>query len=114
MTIKQLSRQYNVSCAAIRHYEKVGLLDERHITRGTNGYRYFTEVASRRMRFIKLGQAAGFSLRELTVGLQLWESGELTSAEKKAVFNKQLQRIQERIEQLQATKQYIAAKIEKM
>ncbi|HUI72204.1 MAG TPA: MerR family transcriptional regulator [Spirochaetia bacterium] len=42
-----------------------GLLDERHVTRGSNKYREYTEEAVEHLRTIKEIQAAGFTLSGL-------------------------------------------------
>ena len=113
MTIKELAQLHGITPAAIRHYERLGLLDTRHVTRLANGYRDFTQVASERLRMIRLGQATGFSLRDMATRLKHWDDGGLSVAEKKAILVKQFEQLEEKIQQLEGIKQHILQEIEK-
>jgi MerR family transcriptional regulator, copper efflux regulator len=111
MKIQELAKKHGVSAAAIRHYERLGLFDERHVKRGPNGYREFNDEADARLFLICGGQAAGFSLRELAAGLRQWESDSLSGEEKRAIFTAQVDRIDRQIEQLKGTRAYIVNKL---
>ncbi len=63
MKIGQLAKQAGVSTAAIRYYERVGVLPEP--ARRPSGYRDYDEDTLDRLRFIQAGQAVGLTLGEL-------------------------------------------------
>jgi DNA-binding transcriptional MerR regulator len=113
LTIQELAQLHGITPAAIRHYERLGLFDAQHVTRLTNGYRDFTQAASERLRLIRLGQAAGFSLRDMATRLKHWDDGGFSAAEKKDILAKQLEQIDEKIRQLEGIKQHILQEIEK-
>jgi DNA-binding transcriptional MerR regulator len=113
MQIKQLAQLHNISPAAIRHYEHLGLLDATHVQRLPNGYRDFTEAASRRIWLIKLGQSVGFSLDQMRTDLRCWDDGGISLFEKKAILRKQLESIEANIAQLQSTRDSLLREIEK-
>lgn len=88
MFISELAEKTGLTPYTIRFYEKEGFLDERYIRRGENNYRYYCEDAVERLRNIKAGQAAGFTLTELKEILEACDTGSLTT-QKKVVFLRQ-------------------------
>ncbi|MGZ7446120.1 MerR family transcriptional regulator [Paenibacillus sp. TH7-28] len=65
MKIHELAQKVGMTAAAIRFYEKEGLLDHRHVRRAENNYREYFEEAATHLRTIKSLQSAGFTLTEL-------------------------------------------------
>ncbi len=65
MLISELAREVGIPIDTIRFYEKQGLLDEAHYQRAMNGYRHYGESAVQRLKLIKMGQSAGFTLNEM-------------------------------------------------
>ncbi|MED4957706.1 MerR family transcriptional regulator [Paenibacillus macerans] len=65
MKIHELAQKVGMTAAAIRFYEKEGLLDRRHVRRAENNYREYFEEAVTHLRTIKNLQSAGFTLTEL-------------------------------------------------
>lgn len=110
MTINELAKQHHITPAAIRHYEKYGLFDNKHVTRQSNGYREFTPLASQRLQLIKLGQHVGFSLQEMTTQLRHWDNG-MSGKVKKRILSEQLYKIEDKIRDLQQTKKFIKHEI---
>ena len=51
MTIKEVSKQFNISSATLRYYEKIGLMDP--VTKNESGHREYEEKDLRRINFIK-------------------------------------------------------------
>lgn len=113
MNISELARHHHISPAAIRHYERLGLLDDSHVRRLPNGYRDFTPEASRRLGLIKLGQAAGFSLTTMRAELHHWDDGTMPPNRKKEVLHMQLRQIDQKIAELNATREHIKREIAK-
>lgn len=113
MSIRELAREHGITPAAIRHYERRGLFDDRHVSRAPNGYRRFTALASQRLHLIKLGQLVGFSLGEMTSTLQHWDDGQMSVEEKKQALRTQLSQLRRRIEELRSIEQLIETEIAK-
>lgn len=64
MKIGELALQSGVPAATIRYYESIGLL--KAVERRSNGYRSYPPQALLTLQLIRRGQAAGFSLAELS------------------------------------------------
>ncbi len=69
LTIGQLAKMASVNVQTVRYYERRNLLQP--TDRKASGYRVYSDEALRRLRFIKNGQALGFTLREVTDLLNL-------------------------------------------
>ena len=59
MKISELANRTGVSTHALRHYERLGLLEP---VRHANGYRDYTESMRREVVFIAMSRKIGFSL----------------------------------------------------
>jgi MerR family copper efflux transcriptional regulator len=114
MLIHELASETGFSIDTIRFYEKQGLLDETHFERGSNGYRHYSDSAVERLKLIKLGQAAGFTLSEMRQLIHAWETDELTPEEKEFHLYRKLQEVERKIEELNEIRAYILKKLEWM
>ncbi|GGG70120.1 MerR family transcriptional regulator [Paenibacillus radicis (ex Gao et al. 2016)] len=65
MKIHVLAQKTGLTPPTIRYYEKEGLLTIRHVVRGENNYRDYTEEAVEHLQFIKRVQKVGFTLMEI-------------------------------------------------
>ncbi len=65
MRIQQLTQLTGCSVHTLRYYESEGLLDTRHVQRGPNNYRVYSEEAVEHIGRLKLLQAAGFTISEI-------------------------------------------------
>jgi MerR family mercuric resistance operon transcriptional regulator len=63
-TIGQLAKAAGVGVETVRYYERRGLLD-RPKRPSTSGYRRYGEDALRLLRYIRLGQRLGLSLKDI-------------------------------------------------
>ena len=63
LKIGELAKQTNLAVGTLRYYSDLGLLQP--VQRGDNGYRYYSQNASKQVEFIKKAQAIGFSLEEI-------------------------------------------------
>lgn len=113
MTIQKIAALHGLSPATLRHYERLGLIEERHVTRLPNGYRDFSEEASRTITLIRLGQALGFSLRDMATKLRAWSDGTMAVAEKKSLLRHQLGRIEAKQRELEQLKSLLLDEIAK-
>jgi DNA-binding transcriptional MerR regulator len=73
MTIGEVARRTGLTTAAVRYYEKVGLLPR--APRGPNRYRQYGADVIDRINFIRLCQEIGFTLREIHQVLILHDKG---------------------------------------
>jgi DNA-binding transcriptional MerR regulator len=81
----------------IRFYEKEGLLDKRHIRRGENKYRSYSDDAVEYLMMLKAGQEAGFRLGELKELIEADEAHELP-------LQKKIERIRQKMEEIEKKK----------
>lgn len=73
LRIGELSERHGLSTAAVRYYERLGLLGEPE--RSASGYRLFTQDDEARLRFILRGKALDLSLEEIRSLLEAWHDG---------------------------------------
>lgn len=63
LKIGELSKQTGLAVGNLRYYSDLGLLQP--VQRGNNGYRYYSQDATKQVEFIKKAQALGFTLEEI-------------------------------------------------
>lgn len=73
LRIGELSERHGLSTAAVRYYERLGLLGEPE--RSASGYRLFTADDEARLQFILRGKALDLSLEEIRSLLEAWHEG---------------------------------------
>jgi DNA-binding transcriptional MerR regulator len=73
MRIGELAKRSEISAATIRYYEQLGLITPPPRSRA--GYRHYQEKTIEELRFIKKGQALGFSLEEIGEILKIGRAG---------------------------------------
>lgn len=98
MQIGELARQLGVSTAAVRFYERSGLLTTPSRTSG--GYRDYPDRAVEELRFVRAGQAIGLTLVELAEIIAFRDRGEAPCAELLALMERRLGDVQDRILEL--------------
>lgn len=101
MNIGDVSRASGLPAKTIRYYEDIGLV---HPARGTNGYRDFSEQDGHRLAFLGRSRSLGFSIDECRTLLSLYADRGRASADVKGVAAKHLERIAQKIEELEAMK----------
>ena len=111
MLIGDIARQSGVTPAAIRYYEEIGLLTAP--PRSEGGYRRYTKAALEELEFIRKGQGLGFSLEEIGEILKLSRAGEAPCSHVFDLAERNLAAADERIQQLQAFRDRLAAQIGK-
>ncbi|MCX4853985.1 MerR family DNA-binding transcriptional regulator [Streptomyces canus] len=96
--IGEVARGVGVSVRAVRYYEQQGpLIAER----SPSGQRRYRQDASPLFRFFQQMFAAGLTSRRITELLPCWDSGH-TDAEQRAMLRAERERIQAKIDDLQA------------
>ena len=110
MRTQEVAQRADVTPDTLRFYEKRGLLGERHLSRQPNGYRTYTGAALIRLRLIKLAQKMGFSLTEIGTYIQRWEGGDIGDAEKAAIYDAQIRKVDEQLAELGQMRAYLCEK----
>lgn len=100
MKIAEVSKLYGVSADTLRYYERAGLL--RHVPRNASGIREYNETNCATIQFLKCMRSAGVSIEALIEYMDLFEEGDATLAERKALLEDQRDIMRERIADMQA------------
>ena len=111
MLIGDLAKLSDVSPSTIRYYEELGLLTAP--PRSEAGYRHYADATIDELRFIKKGQALGFSLDEIGEILRISRAGEAPCSRVLDLAQRNLVAAEERIQNLQAFRDRLAAQIAK-
>ncbi len=97
--IGEVARGAGVSVRAVRYYEQQGLL---MAERSPSGQRLYRQDAITRVRFFQEMFAAGLTSRRIAELLPCWDAGH-TDAGQRAMLRAERERIQAKIDDLQAT-----------
>ena len=106
VNIGEAARQSGVSAKMLRHYETLGLLGA--VTRTDNGYRLYSPADVHTLRFIKRCRDLGFSMTEIAELVGLWQNRQRASSTVKAVAQKHMDELSQRIDALQAMQRTLA------
>lgn len=96
--IGEVARGAGVSVRAVRYYEQQGLLVAE---RSPSGQRLYRRDAIAMVRFFQQMFAAGLTSRKITELLPCWDAGH-TDARQRAMLRAERDRIQARVDDLQA------------
>ncbi|GAA5075350.1 MerR family transcriptional regulator [Nocardia iowensis] len=96
--IGDVARGAGVSVRAVRYYEQQGLLTAE---RSPSGQRLYRQDAVTLVRFFQQMYAAGLTSRRIAELLPCWDSGH-TDAEQRAMLRAERDRIQAKVDDLQA------------
>lgn len=110
MNIKEASERTGVSSAAIRYYEKEGLIPV--IDRSSVGNREIDERIIRRITFAKQMRDAGMSIENLRRYIQLFDAQEDNTNEQIALLKEQLAEMEERRDDIQAAIDHLHYKLD--
>ena len=101
MLIGDLATRAGLSAKAIRFYEQAGLLPQPPRTSG--GYRDYPAGAVDRLAFIRLAQAAGFTLADIRGVLAVRDSGQAPCQHVTVLIGEHLAQVERRIAELTRT-----------
>ncbi len=105
MRIQEASRQSGMPPKTIRFYEEIGLV--RPAERAANGYRQFSDMDVRTLKFIHRARKLGFSVEDTQKLLSLWQDKKRASADVKKLALAHVDEIDARILELESVKQAI-------
>ena len=107
MNIGQAADAAGVTTKMIRHYEQIGLMPD--ATRTDAGYRQYTERDVSILRFIRHARRLGFSTEQIGDLLGLWSNDHRVSREVKALAQRHLDALTERMRELAEMQQALQA-----
>jgi MerR family transcriptional regulator, copper efflux regulator len=100
--IGELANRTGVSTRTIRYYERIGLIPSPE--RASNGYRRYGPSSLDRLGFIKDAQAAGLSLAEIGMILDMKDEGESTCDHVVWLLEEHVQAVDRQMEELRRTR----------
>jgi len=95
----QLAKKAQVNAETLRYYIRRGLIEEP--SRSSSGYREYPEETARRIRFIKNGQALGFTLQEIKELLDFKMTSKTACKKIKKAVNQKIEGVKQKISSLQ-------------
>jgi MerR family mercuric resistance operon transcriptional regulator len=108
LTISELARSASVGVETVRYYQRRKLLrDPRPQRSAVNGIRHYDDEDARRLRFIRLAQAAGFTLEQIGLLLELDSSRDRPRA--RAMASERLRALDAQIAELKRARRALAA-----
>ncbi|KAB8332922.1 MerR family transcriptional regulator [Scytonema tolypothrichoides VB-61278] len=111
MLIGELSKKTGLSKDTIRFYEKMGLIAASDRQAGTRSYKEFGAETVERLRLIHQGKGLGFTLNEIKQLIDEWGSDTIPKTEQIRIIERKLEEIAKKMQQLEAIKTYLAAKL---
>lgn len=105
MNIGDVSRKSGLPAKTIRYYEDIGLVTP---PRSENGYRAFRETELHKLAFLGRARELGFTIEDCRTLLALYEDDGRESSQVKRVAQDHLNKIDEKIAQLQSMRMTLA------
>ncbi|CUK06928.1 Copper export regulator [Shimia thalassica] len=99
MNIGEISGKSGLPAKTIRYYEDIGLITPQ---RSENGYRRFSDTDLHKLTFLGRARALGFSIEDCRTLMAMYEDESRASSDVKLVATEHLNRIDEKIAQLQS------------
>ena len=99
LNIGDVAKRTGLRAKTIRYYEDIGLVKP---LRDTNDYRVFRETDLHKLTFLSRARALGFTIDDCRKLLALYEDKGRASADVKALTEKHLVEIEDKIRDLQA------------
>ncbi|MBE9557906.1 MAG: Cu(I)-responsive transcriptional regulator [Proteobacteria bacterium] len=99
MNIGQAAGHSGISAKTIRYYESIGLIPE--ASRTDSGYRTYGDKDVERLRFIHHSRNLGFSVKDVSLLLDLWGNQKRASADVKALALSHIDEVDRKIAELQ-------------
>jgi MerR family copper efflux transcriptional regulator len=100
MNIGEVAKRSGVPAKTIRYYESIGLISPAE--RSAAGYRVYGDRELQTLRFIQRARNLGFSVKQVSELLALWQDRERASGDVKAVARRHLAEIDQRMAELQS------------
>ena len=109
MTIKEVSKKYDISEDTLRYYERIGLPPE--VPRKKSGIRDFDENSCKWIEFIKCMRSAGMRIEALIEYMNLFKEGPKTVTARKNLLLEQREILEEKRKDITKTIERLDYKI---
>ena len=110
MTIKEVSKKFNLSKDTLRFYEKKGLIGP--VKKTKSGIRNYEEQDLKRIEFIKCMRNAELPIDVLKKYIDLYKSGKETKEERKKLLENQQKILKAKIDKMQKAYKLLTDKID--
>lgn len=107
-TIKEAAEKLNLTPAAIRYYDKEGLLP--FLGRGTSGYRIFSDEDIQLLKIIECLKKTGMQLKDIRRFVDYVKEGDSSLKERYELFEERRRAVTAQIEELQKSLELIEYK----
>ncbi|WP_348518526.1 MerR family transcriptional regulator [Campylobacter sp. CCS1377] len=109
-TIKEVERQTKISSHTLRFWAKKGLFP--FVDRDKNGVKYFSQKDIAWVEWVACLRQTGMSIEDIREYVYLFPKGIKTAPRRKKLLEKQYQKIQEDLQNLQIAKEKLEHKLE--
>jgi len=99
MNIREASESCQVTPETIRYYEKIGVIPV--IARNVHGVRQFDEEALKWIIFVRQMRTAGLPIQALISYLSLFQQGDETIEQRKALLRAQILKTEQKMQEMQ-------------
>lgn len=110
MTIKEVSKMYNLSPDTLRFYEKKGLIGP--VKKTSGGIRDYEEYDLKRIEFIKCMRSAEIPVIVLKEYVDLFSAGDETIKERRKLLEEQKHILEDKIAKMQEAYEKLNKKID--
>ena len=110
MTIKEVSKMYNLSPDTLRFYEKKGLIGP--VKKTSGGIRDYEEDDLKRIEFIKCMRSAEIPVIVLKEYVDLFSAGDETIKERRKLLEEQKRILEDKIAKMQEAYEKLNKKID--
>ena len=111
MNIGEAAYQSGVPAKTIRYYEEIGLIPPAE--RNANNYRHYRDTSVRTLQFLKRARSLGFGIHECRALLSLYEDGDRSSADVRALAQERVSGIDKKIKELMGMRDTLVNLIER-
>lgn len=111
MTISEVSRKYGLSTDTLRYYERVGLIPP--VPRTRSGVRDYDAASTGWVELIKCLRSAGVGIEALIEYCRLFQLGDETAEQRKALLVEQRRQLLERMDAMRQSLDRLNQKIER-
>jgi MerR family copper efflux transcriptional regulator len=106
MNIGEAAKSSGVTAKMIRHYEDTGLIQP--ATRTDSNYRVYTHKDVAVLRFVGRARQMGFSMKQISILLSLWQDRSRPSSEVKRLAKSHIAELDQRIRELTEMRDAVA------
>ncbi|MCM1259908.1 MAG: MerR family transcriptional regulator [Prevotella sp.] len=97
MTIREVSKKYNISPDTLRYYEKVGVI--KPVTR-KNGIRQYGDKEIDNIEFVVCMRNAGISIEALVKYIKLFDEGDQTAGQRKQILIDEREKLKIKLDEM--------------